>query len=87
MTDTDETTAAVQVRLHDQDSGSPQVQIALLTQRINHLSGHFQSHKKDFGSKHGLLQMVSRRRRLLGYLKRNDEDTYRKVLDVLKLRK
>ena len=74
-------------RLHETDTGSPQVQVALLTDRINHLSGHFQSHKRDFHSRQGLLKMVSRRRRLLEYLKRHDEDTYRKVLDALKLRK
>jgi len=61
--------------------------VAILTGRINHLSEHFQSHKKDFTSRQGLLKMVSRRRRLLEYLKRNDEDTYRKVLDTLNLRK
>ena len=74
-------------RLHDTDTGSPQVQIALLTDRINQLSAHFQSHKKDFTSRHGLLKMVSRRRRLLEYLKGYDEDSYRKLLDALNLRK
>ena len=76
-----------QLRLHDTDTGSPQVQIALLTERINQLSAHFQTHKKDFNSRHGLLKMVSRRRSLLEYLKRYDEDTYRKILDALSLRK
>ena len=74
-------------RLHETDTGSPQVQIALLTNRINQLSAHFQAHKKDFTSRHGLLKMVSRRRRLLEYLKRYDEDSYRKLLDALSLRK
>ena len=74
-------------RLHETDTGSPQVQIALLTNRINQLSAHFQAHKKDFTSRHGLLKMVSRRRRLLEYLKGYDEDSYRKVLDALNLRK
>ena len=74
-------------RLHETDTGSPQVQIALLTNRINELSAHFQAHKKDFTSRHGLLKMVSRRRRLLEYLKRYDEDSYRKLLDALSLRK
>ena len=74
-------------RLHETDTGSPQVQIALLTNRINELSAHFQAHKKDFTSRHGLLKMVSRRRRLLEYLKRYDEDSYRKLLDALNLRK
>ena len=75
------------LRLHETDTGSPQVQIALLTERINHLSSHFQSHKKDFNSRQGLLKMVSRRRSLLEYLKCHDEDAYRNILDTLNLRK
>ena len=75
------------LRLHQTDTGSPQVQVALLTERINQLSSHFQSHKKDFNSRQGLLKMVSRRRRLLEYLKRCDEDAYRAILDALNLRK
>ena len=74
-------------RLHETDSGSPQVQVALLTRRINELSGHFQVHKKDLHSRQGLLRMVSRRRRLLEYLKRHDEESYRNILEALKLRK
>ena len=81
-------TAAIQkLRLHETDTGSPQVQVALLTDRINQLSAHFQAHKHDFNSRHGLLKMVSRRRRLLEYLKRYDEDAYRSLLDALQLRK
>ena len=76
-----------QFRLHETDTGSPQVQIALLTERINHLAAHFQTHKKDFNSRHGLLKMVSQRRRLLGYLKCHDEQAYRALLDALHLRK
>ena len=76
-----------QFRLHETDTGSPQVQIALLTDRINQLSAHFQAHKRDFTSRHGLLKMVSRRRRLLEYLKCHDEDAYRRLLDALHLRK
>ena len=76
-----------QLRLHETDTGSPQVQVVLLTTRINQLSSHFQSHKRDFSSRQGLLKMISRRRGLLKYLKRNDEQTYRSVLDALKLRK
>ncbi len=76
-----------QFRQHDTDTGSPQVQIALLTNRINHLAGHFQTHKKDFNSRQGLLKMVSQRRRLLEYLKCHDESSYRTLLDALKLRK
>ena len=74
-------------RLHEQDTGSPQVQVALLTERINQLAAHFQAHKKDFSSRQGLLKMVSRRRSLLEYLKDHDEDAYRALLDALKLRK
>jgi len=74
-------------QIHGTDTGSPQVQVALLTERITHLSSHFQSHKHDFNSRQGLLRMVSRRRRLLGYLKTHDEDSYRKLLDALNLRK
>ena len=76
-----------QLRLHEGDTGSPQVQVALLTGRINELAAHFQSHKRDFNSRQGLLKMVSRRRALLEYLKCHDEQTYRKVLDTLSLRK
>ena len=75
------------LRLHDTDTGSPQVQIALLTERINQLAAHFQSHRKDFNSRQGLLRMVSRRRGLLEYLKRHDENAYRDILDALNLRK
>jgi len=85
-TDT-KTTVITQFRTHEKDTGSPQVQIALLTQRINGLSGHFRSHKRDFHSRQGLLKMVALRRRLLEYLKRHDEASYRKVLDALELRK
>jgi small subunit ribosomal protein S15 len=79
--------AADAFRLHGTDTGSAQVQVARLTDRINHLTEHFQSHRKDFTSRHGLLRMVSRRRRLLEYLKRHDEDTYRRLLEALHLRK
>ncbi len=74
-------------RTHETDTGSPQVQIALLTTRINELSTHLQSHRKDFDSRQGLLKMVSHRRRLLEYLKRHDEQAYRNILDALNLRK
>ena len=80
-------TTLQKLRLHETDTGSPQVQVALLTERINHLFQHFQSHKKDFNSRQGLLKMVSRRRRLLEYLKSHDETSYRTILDALNLRK
>ena len=79
--------AIAQFRQHDTDTGSPQVQVALLTERITQLSSHLQTHKKDFSSRHGLLRMVGRRRRLLEYLKRHDEASYRQLLDALNLRK
>ncbi len=69
------------------DTGSPEVQVALLTARINDLTGHFKSHVKDFHSRRGLLRMVSRRRKLLDYLKQSDTDSYRKLIDRLSLRK
>ena len=69
------------------DTGSPEVQIALLTERINSLAEHFKSHVKDFHSRRGLLKMVSQRRKLLDYLKRNDVDKYRSLIERLGLRK
>jgi len=74
-------------RLHDMDSGSPEVQIALLTERINVLTEHFKIHKKDFASRRGLLKMVGRRRKLLDYLKRNRIEKYRELIKDLNLRK
>ncbi len=71
----------------DQDTGSPEVQIALLTERINHLTEHFRTHKHDHHSRRGLLKMVGRRRRLLDYLRSRDVDRYRSVLAALNLRK
>lgn len=72
---------------HENDTGSPSVQIALLTERINSLSGHFKTHKHDHHSRHGLLRMVSVRRRLLEYLKRKDEKEYQLLIKKLDLRK
>ena len=72
---------------HDKDTGSPSVQIALLTERINTLSEHFKAHKRDHASRRGLLQMVSLRRRLLEYLKRTDPKKYQEILKKLDLRK
>jgi len=73
-------------RLHETDRGSPPVQIAILTARINDLRGHFDSHKKDHHSRRGLLKMVGRRRRLLEYLKKTDVDRYRDLIADLGLR-
>ncbi len=76
-----------QYRTHEKDTGSPEVQIALLTQRINHLTEHLREHRKDFHSRRGLLAMTSRRRKLLDYLKGQDLERYNKVLQALSLRK
>ena len=69
------------------DTGSPEVQIALLTERINGLTEHFKTHVKDFHSRRGLLKLVSQRRKLLDYLKRTDADKYRGLIERLGLRK
>ncbi|HER44004.1 MAG TPA: 30S ribosomal protein S15 [Candidatus Eisenbacteria bacterium] len=74
-------------RIHDKDSGSPEVQIALLTERINLLTKHFQVHKKDFASRRGLLKLVGRRRKLLDYLKKSRVDKYREIIKELNIRK
>lgn len=74
-------------RIHDQDSGSPEVQIALLTERINQLSNHFQVHKKDFHSRRGLLKLVGQRRRLLNYLRAKRAESYNQLVKELGLRK
>ena len=71
---------------HDNDSGSPEVQIALLTERINTLSGHFKEHAKDHHSRRGLLKMVGQRKRLLNYLKKKNLDGYRTLIKELGLR-
>ncbi len=74
-------------QLHEKDTGSADVQVALLTGRINHLTGHLKTHAKDHSSRRGLLIMVSRRRSLLDYLKRSSEDRYKKLLGELNLRR
>jgi small subunit ribosomal protein S15 len=74
-------------KTHEKDTGSPEVQVALLTTRINELTEHLKKHKKDLSSRHGLLQMVNKRRRLLDYLKTVDYDRYKNLIDKLKLRK
>ncbi len=71
----------------DADSGSPEVQIAILTNRVNTLTEHLKTHKKDYASRRGLLMMVSRRRRLLDYLKKIDPERYLEILRRLNLRK
>ena len=74
-------------RIHEGDTGSPEVQIALLSQRIEYLTEHFKVHKKDHHSRRGLLKLVGQRRRLLDYLKRASVDRYRVVVSSLNLRK
>ena len=73
-------------RTHDKDTGSPEVQVALLTQRVAHLTGHLQQNRKDFHSRRGLIAMTSRRRKLLDYLKKNDLDKYKALIARLGLR-
>ncbi|HSU39942.1 MAG TPA: 30S ribosomal protein S15 [Polyangiaceae bacterium] len=74
-------------RLHETDTGSPEVQVALLSQRIDTLTDHFKVHSKDHHSRRGLLRMVAQRRQLLDYLKRTNVDRYRKIVASLNLRK
>lgn len=85
MSETTDTTA--ELRLHEGDTGSADVQIARLTERINQLTGHMSDNKKDLSSRRGLLRMVARRRKLLDYLARTDHDRYQKVLSTLGLRR
>jgi small subunit ribosomal protein S15 len=81
------TTLIENFRTHDTDTGSPEVQIAILSARISELTEHFKTHAKDHASRRGLLQMVSKRRSLLDYLKTHDTDRYRDVIGKLGIRK
>jgi small subunit ribosomal protein S15 len=76
-----------QYRTHPKDTGSPEVQIALLSERINYLTSHLKSHLKDNASRRGLIMMVNKRRRLLDYLNSRDPDRYREIVERLSLRK
>ena len=76
-----------QFKLHDKDVGSSEVQISILTERINYLTEHFKTHKKDHNSRRGLLKLVSRRRRLLDYLKRNSVNSYNEIIKKLDIRR
>jgi len=76
-----------QFRLHDDDTGSPEVQVGLLTHRIEYLTDHLKVHKKDHHSRRGLLMLVGRRRRLLNYVKNKDVKRYRSIIDTLGLRR
>jgi len=84
MTDTQDIQA---LRMHDKDTGSADVQVALLTSRINQLTEHFKAHAKDHSSRRGLLMLVARRRKLLDYLKRTAGDRYKTIIEKLNLRK
>ena len=74
-------------RLHNSDTGSPEVQVAILSERITYLTGHFKSHAKDHHSRRGLIKLVGQRRRLLNYLKNKDIDRYRTLIEQLGLRR
>ncbi|NPV28260.1 MAG: 30S ribosomal protein S15 [Firmicutes bacterium] len=74
-------------QIHERDTGSPEVQIALLTERINYLTEHLKVHRKDFHSRRGLLKMVGQRRALLNYLKEKDSFRYRNIIEKLGLRR
>ncbi len=86
--DTERTAELVtKFRTHETDTGSPEVQVALLTERITYLTEHFKTHAKDHHSRRGLLRMVSKRRRLLAYLKKSSLERYRATVSALNLRK
>ncbi|HTR45294.1 MAG TPA: 30S ribosomal protein S15 [Thermodesulfovibrionales bacterium] len=74
-------------KIHEKDTGSPEVQIAILSERITYLTDHFKTHKKDHHSRRGLLKLVSQRRSLLDYLKTNSKERYEKIVERLGLRK
>ena len=83
----DKATTITEYRVHDTDTGSPEAQVALLTGRINHLTEHLKSHKKDHHSRRGLLMLVGRRRRLLDYVRKNDVERYRALIARLGIRR
>jgi small subunit ribosomal protein S15 len=83
----DKTATIAEHRLHDTDTGSPEVQVALLTQRINHLTEHLKVHKADHHTRRGLMMLIGRRRRLLDYVRTNDVDRYRQLIARLGIRR
>ncbi len=88
MLDKDRKTEVITThKTHDTDTGSPEVQIALLSERISYLTEHFKTHEKDHHSRRGLLKLVQQRRRLLDYLKRKDSDRYTEIIGKLGIRK
>lgn len=76
-----------EIRLHENDTGSADVQVALLSTRINHLTNHLKIHRKDFSTRRGLLRLVSRRRKLLKYISNNDNSRYKNIISTLGLRR
>jgi small subunit ribosomal protein S15 len=87
LTQEKKTETVVGNRRHEKDTGSPEVQVALLSERITYLTEHFKTHKKDHHSRRGLLKMVGQRRRLLDYLKTKDQARYKALIDKLGIRK
>lgn len=83
----DKTATIAEHRLHESDTGSPEVQIALLSGRINHLTEHLKAHKGDHHTRRGLMQMIGRRRRLLDYVRANDVERYRAIIARLGIRR
>ena len=86
MAESTETVSLKEFQLHDKDTGSADVQVALLTRRIEHLTGHLKTNRKDHSSRRGLLKMVAQRRSLLDYLSKTKADRYKKLIDKLNLR-
>ena len=87
LTQEKKTNVVVTNRIHEKDTGSPEVQVALLSERIAYLTEHFKTHKKDHHSRRGLLKMVGQRRRLLDYLKSKDQARYKALIEKLGIRK
>jgi small subunit ribosomal protein S15 len=87
MAESTETVNLKEFQLHEKDTGSADVQVALLTRRIEHLTEHLKTNRKDHSSRRGLLKMVAQRRSLLDYLSKTKEDRYKKLIDKLNLRK
>ena len=87
MAESNETVALKEFQLHEKDTGSADVQVALLTRRIEHLTEHLRTNRKDHSSRRGLLKMVAQRRSLLDYLSKTKTDRYKKLIDRLNLRK
>ncbi len=81
------TAIMAEFKLHESDTGSPEVQVALLTKRISDITGHLKDHSKDFSTRRGLLKLIGQRRRLLDYLKKKDINRYRELIKALNIRK